>query len=170
VTSPPKAGFGEASLSAVVTRAVDSSTHISVQVAIYSAADRLFPHRFSADVSYQIGDKDTSPVGCYLDIEYLIKIAKEHNVDAIHPGYGFLSENAQLSRRCREEGIKFVGPPPEVIDVRSSRTSPTLHVDPTGTHSFVQSPDQFTTAFQNMCLHSSQSAVIPYPGSLCFWE
>lgn len=57
-------------------------------------------------------------MGSYLDIERLIKIAKEQEVDAIHPGYGFLSENAQLSRRCREEGIKFVGPPPEVIEVR----------------------------------------------------
>lgn len=89
-----------------------------MQVAIYAPADRLFPHRFRADESYQIGDKDTSPVGCYLDIEFLIKIAKENKVDAIHPGYGFLSENAQLSRRCREEGIKFVGPPPEVIEVQ----------------------------------------------------
>lgn len=89
-----------------------------VQVAIYSPADRLFPHRFRADESYQIGDHTTTPVGSYLDIERLIKIAKEQEVDAIHPGYGFLSENAQLSRRCREEGIKFVGPPPEVIEVR----------------------------------------------------
>ena len=88
-----------------------------MQVAVYSPADRLFPHRFRADESYQVGDKDTSPVGCYLDIEFLMKLAKEHKVDAIHPGYGFLSENAMLGRRCREEGIKFVGPPPEVIEV-----------------------------------------------------
>ena len=70
---------------------------------MFSPADRLFPHRFKADQSYQIGTKDMTPVACYLDIEGLIKIAKEHNVDAIHPGYGFLSENADLSRRCREE-------------------------------------------------------------------
>ena len=85
---------------------------------MYSPADRLFPHRFKADESYQIGTKDMLPVSCYLDIEGLIKIAKKHRVDAIHPGYGFLSENATLSRRCREEGIRFVGPPPEIIEVR----------------------------------------------------
>jgi pyruvate carboxylase len=88
-----------------------------MQVAIYSPSDRLFPHRFKADESYQIGTKDMQPVACYLDIEALIALAKEHDVDAIHPGYGFLSENKNLSRRCKEEGIRFVGPPAEVIEV-----------------------------------------------------
>ena len=91
------------------------------QVAIYSPADRLFPHRFKADESYQIGTKDMQPVACYLDIDALIALAKEHDVDAIHPGYGFLSENAELSRRCKAEGIAFVGPTAEIIEVRSRR-------------------------------------------------
>lgn len=92
-------------------------------VAVYSPADRLFPHRFKADESYQIGNKDMQPVACYLDIEGLIKLAKQHSVDAIHPGYGFLSENAQLSRRCREEGIRFVGPTPETIEKMGDKTA-----------------------------------------------
>jgi pyruvate carboxylase len=96
---------------------IDDFSSARIQVAVYSPVDRLFPHRFKADESYQIGHKDMKPVACYLDIEGLIKIAKEHKVDAIHPGYGFLSENAQLSRRCQEEGIRFVGPPPEIIEV-----------------------------------------------------
>ena len=87
------------------------------QVAVFSPEDRLFPHRFKADESYQIGTKDMLPVSCYLDVEAVIKIAKQHKVDAVHPGYGFLSENANLSRRCAEEGIRFVGPTPEILEV-----------------------------------------------------
>jgi pyruvate carboxylase len=58
------------------------------------------------------------PVSCYLDIEAIIKIAKEAEVDAIHPGYGFLSENTTFARRCEEEGIVFIGPKAETIEVR----------------------------------------------------
>ena len=64
-----------------------------------------------------VGDETTKPVACYLDIESIISVAKENEVDAIHPGYGFLSENANLSRRCKEEGIVFVGPSEKTIQV-----------------------------------------------------
>jgi pyruvate carboxylase len=57
------------------------------------------------------------PVSCYLDIESIIKVAKEAEVDAIHPGYGFLSENTTFARRCAEEGIAFIGPKAETIEV-----------------------------------------------------
>jgi pyruvate carboxylase len=63
------------------------------------------------------------PVSCYLDIEAIIKIAKEAEVDAIHPGYGFLSENTTFARRCEEEGIVFIGPKAETIEVRSGSSS-----------------------------------------------
>ena len=89
-------------------------------VAIYSKEDSLSLHRFRADESYLVGEgkKDESylvgegkkPVDAYLDIEDIIRIAHEHDVDAIHPGYGFLSENADLAKRCEEEGIIFIGP------------------------------------------------------------
>ena len=78
-------------------------------IAIYSKEDSLSLHRFRADESYLVG-KGKKPVDAYLDIEDIIRIAHEHHVDAIHPGYGFLSENADLAKRCAEEGIIFIGP------------------------------------------------------------
>lgn len=91
-----------------------SEMHIRT-VAIYTFEDRFSMHRYKADESYQIGSDD-QPLKPYLDIEEIIRIAKENNVDAIHPGYGFLSENVQFVRRCNEEGIIFVGPKAEVMD------------------------------------------------------
>jgi pyruvate carboxylase len=91
-----------------------SELHIPT-VAIYTFEDRYSLHRYKADEAYQIG-KDDEPLKPYLDIEAIIKIAKSQQVDAIHPGYGFLSENVELARRCREEGITFVGPEPEVME------------------------------------------------------
>ena len=84
-------------------------------VSVYTHEDRFSPHRYKADEAYQIGD-DEEPLKPYLDIEGLIETAKLHAVDAIHPGYGFLSENVQFARRCREEGIIFIGPAPEVME------------------------------------------------------
>ena len=78
-------------------------------VAIYSNEDALSLHRNQADESYLVGE-GKKPVDAYLDIEDIIRIAKEHDVDAIHPGYGFLSENAHFAQRCEEEGITFIGP------------------------------------------------------------
>lgn len=78
-------------------------------IAIYSKEDALSLHRYKADESYLVGE-GKSPVEAYLDIESIIQIAKEHEIDAIHPGYGFLSENAELARRCEKEGIIFIGP------------------------------------------------------------
>jgi len=84
-------------------------------VAVYTYEDRYSLHRFKADEAYQIG-KDDEPLRPYLDVEEIIALAKKVKADAIHPGYGFLSENVKLARRCREEGIIFVGPQPEVME------------------------------------------------------
>lgn len=78
-------------------------------VAIYSKEDILSLHRNRADEAYLVGEGD-KPIDAYLDIEDIIRICKEHGVDAIHPGYGFLAENAKLAKRCEEEGIIFIGP------------------------------------------------------------
>ena len=78
-------------------------------VAIYSHEDRFALHRFKADEAYQTGTgKD--PVKAYLDIEGIIQLAKDKGIDAIHPGYGFLSENANFARACEKAGITFIGP------------------------------------------------------------
>lgn len=84
-------------------------------VAIYTYEDRYSQHRNKADESYQIGE-DNDPLKPYLDIEEIVALAKEKNVDAIHPGYGFLSENSEFARRCAENDIIFIGPDPEVMD------------------------------------------------------
>lgn len=83
-------------------------------VAIYSEEDSLSLFRTKADESYLIG-KDKSPLEAYLDIDEIIKLAKNKGVDAIHPGYGFLSENPEFARKCEEEGIAFIGPDSEVM-------------------------------------------------------
>ena len=78
-------------------------------VAIYSKEDSATLHRYKADESYLIGE-GKKPIDAYLDIEGIISLAKNVGVDAIHPGYGFLSENIEFAKRCEEEGIIFIGP------------------------------------------------------------
>ena len=78
-------------------------------VAMYSKEDTLSLFRTKADEAYLIGEKN-SPLGAYLDIGEIIALAKRRGVDAIHPGYGFLSENADFVRACEEAGIAFIGP------------------------------------------------------------
>ena len=84
-------------------------------VAIYSHEDRYALHRFKADEAYVIGQPG-EPIRAYLNIPAIIAIAKQYEVDAIHPGYGFLSENPELARACAAAGITFCGPPPEVLE------------------------------------------------------
>ncbi|MEO0777983.1 MAG: biotin carboxylase N-terminal domain-containing protein, partial [Bacteroidota bacterium] len=84
-------------------------------VAIFTYEDRYSLHRYKADEAYQIGAKD-DPLKPYLDIEEIIRVALKNKVEAIHPGYGFLSENVRFARRCREAGILFIGPEPEVME------------------------------------------------------
>lgn len=85
-------------------------------VAIYSNEDKSSLHRYKADESYLVGS-DLGPAESYLNIERIIEVAKRAGVDAIHPGYGFLSENEQFARRCAEENIKFIGPHLEHLDM-----------------------------------------------------
>ncbi|KAK3582281.1 hypothetical protein CHS0354_023820 [Potamilus streckersoni] len=83
-------------------------------IAVYSHEDRYSLHRFKSDEAYQIGGEGEA-VKPYLNIEEIIQLAKKKNVDAIHPGYGFLSENVEMASRCREENIIWVGPSPEAM-------------------------------------------------------
>ena len=91
-------------------------------VAIYAHEDRFALHRFKADEAYLVG-RPGEPLRSYLDIDGIVSLAKEHNVDAIHPGYGFLSENAEFARACGEAGITFVGPRVELLENLGDKTA-----------------------------------------------
>src|SRR5947209_3164223 len=84
-------------------------------VAIYSHEDRFALHRFKADEAYRVG-KPGEPIRAYLDVPGLVACAKQYEVDAVHPGYGFLSENAAFARAVREAGMVFVGPRTDVLE------------------------------------------------------
>jgi pyruvate carboxylase len=85
-------------------------------VAVYSQEDRLALHRFKADEAYLIGE-GKGPVEAYLDVDGIVALAREKGVDAIHPGYGFLSENPALPRACERAGIAFIGPSAELLEL-----------------------------------------------------
>lgn len=84
-------------------------------VAVYSQQDKTSLFRTKADESYEIG-KNKTPVEAYLGVDEIIKIAKKKGVDAIHPGYGFLSENSEFAKKCEENGIVFIGPNANIIN------------------------------------------------------
>lgn len=85
-------------------------------VAIYSKEDTGAYHRYKADEAYLVGE-GKKPIDAYLDIDGIIDIAKTSGVNAIHPGYGFLSENIHFAKRCEEEGIIFIGPTSQHLDM-----------------------------------------------------
>jgi pyruvate carboxylase len=85
-------------------------------VAIFSHEDRYALHRFKADEAYEVGTPG-EPIRAYLDVGAVIDVARQFEVDAIHPGYGFLSENPQLAYACRDAGLVFCGPPPETLEL-----------------------------------------------------
>ncbi|MFO7262658.1 MAG: pyruvate carboxylase [Bacillaceae bacterium G1] len=99
----------------IAIRVFRACTELKIRtVGIYSEQDSASLHRFKADEAYLVGE-GKAPIDAYLDIEGIIDIAKRNDVDAIHPGYGFLAENPTFARRCQEEGIVFIGPSPEHI-------------------------------------------------------
>ncbi|MBX3742613.1 MAG: pyruvate carboxylase [Akkermansiaceae bacterium] len=119
-------------------------------VSIFAEEDRFSIHRFKADEAYQL-DSSKGPVGAYLDVEGIVKLAKAKGVTMIHPGYGFLSENAAFARACAREGITFIGPSPELLENMGDKTAarqlaekfnvPTLP----GTEEPITDPDQALT-------------------------
>jgi len=91
-------------------------------VAIFSEEDRVHLHRYKADEAYLVG-KGLEPVAAYLAEDEIVEIAKRYDIDAIHPGYGLLSERASFARKCRDAGIVFVGPTPEVIEALGDKVA-----------------------------------------------
>ncbi|OIK12981.1 pyruvate carboxylase [Bacillus sp. MUM 116] len=101
----------------IAIRIFRACTELNIRtVAIYSNEDAGSFHRYKADEAYLIG-KGKKPIEAYLDIEGIIELAKTLDVDAIHPGYGFLSENIQFAKRCEEEGMIFIGPQSRHLDM-----------------------------------------------------
>jgi pyruvate carboxylase len=112
-----------ANRSEIAVRIFRAGTELGLRtVAVFAQEDRLGIHRYKADEAYQVG-QGLGPVAAYLDIASIVGIAKEKGVDAIHPGYGFLSENAAFARACQAAGIIFVGPRPELLDMMGDKTA-----------------------------------------------
>ncbi len=137
-----------ANRSEIAIRIFRAATELGLRtVAIYSKEDRLGLHRFKADEAYLIGD-GKGPVEAYLDIDGIVALAKEKGADAIHPGYGFLSENPAFARACQAAGITFIGPTPNLLALLGDKTaarrlaaSASVPVLP-GTEQPVRSPDE----------------------------
>ena len=104
-----------ANRSEIAIRVMRAATEMGIRtVGIYSSEDRLALHRFKADESYLVG-AGKKPIQAYLDINDIIRIALEAKADAVHPGYGLLSENPDFAEACAANGLLFVGPTPEVM-------------------------------------------------------
>jgi pyruvate carboxylase len=114
-----------ANRSEIAIRIFRAATELGLgTVAVYSYEDRFSLHRYKADESYLLGPADGGePVKAYLNIDYLIAIAKECGADAIHPGYGFLAENPDLARACQKHGIAFIGPSPKLLEQFGDKTA-----------------------------------------------
>ncbi|MCM3726086.1 pyruvate carboxylase [Neobacillus cucumis] len=101
----------------IAIRVFRACTELNIRtVAIYSKEDSGSYHRYKADEAYLVGE-GKKPIDAYLDIDGIIDIAKKNGVNAIHPGYGFLSENIHFAKRCEEEGIIFIGPSSNHLDM-----------------------------------------------------
>ena len=112
-----------ANRSEIAVRIFRAGTELNLRtVAVFAQEDRLCIHRYKADEAYVVGT-GRGPVAAYLDIEGIIAVAREKGVDAIHPGYGFLSENPEFARACARAGIIFVGPRPELLEMMGDKTA-----------------------------------------------
>src|SRR5256714_2994726 len=121
--NPPVKKLLALNRSEIAIRIMRAATELGLRtVAIYSKEDRLSLHRFKADEAYLIGE-GMGPVQAYLDVDGIVALAKEKGVDAIHPGYGFLSENPALPRACEKAGITFVGPSAKLLELLGDKTA-----------------------------------------------
>ena len=104
-----------ANRSEIAIRVMRAAAEMDIRtVAVYSKEDRLALHRFKADESYLVGE-NKKPLAAYLDIDDILRVARQAKVDAIHPGYGFLSENPEFAQAVIDAGIQWIGPSPEVM-------------------------------------------------------
>jgi len=112
-----------ANRSEIAIRIFRSAHELAIRtVAIYSHEDRFALHRFKADEAYPIG-KPGEPIRSYLDIPSIVQLCLENQIDAVHPGYGFLSENAEFARALRANGIMFIGPSVEALELLGDKVA-----------------------------------------------
>ncbi|WP_179404436.1 pyruvate carboxylase [Burkholderia guangdongensis] len=115
MTDAPIQSLLIANRSEISIRVMRAAAEMNIRtVAVYSKEDRLALHRFKADESYLIGE-GKKPLAAYLDIDDILRVARQAKVDAIHPGYGFLSENPDFAQAVIDAGIRWIGPPPDVM-------------------------------------------------------
>ena len=120
---PPFTKLMAANRGEIAVRIFRAGTELGLRtVAVYAEEDRFCIHRYKADEGYQVGH-GTGPVAAYLDIPSIIETAKEKGVNVIHPGYGFLSENAEFARACDKAGIAFVGPRADLLEMMGDKTA-----------------------------------------------
>ncbi|MFN4242403.1 MAG: pyruvate carboxylase [Tepidisphaerales bacterium] len=132
-----------ANRSEIAIRVFRAATELGLQtVAVYTYEDRFALHRFKADESYLIGPPTGgAPVKGYLDVHAIIETAVKCEADAIHPGYGFLSENAELARACDAAGIVFVGPSADLLETFGDKTAAKKLAQRTGVPTIPGTPD-----------------------------
>ena len=101
----------------IAIRVFRAASELGIEtVGIFAKEDDHSLHRFKADEAYLVGE-GKKPTEAYLDMDDIIRIAKQSGADAVHPGYGFLSENIDFARKCQEAGLTFVGPHLEHLDI-----------------------------------------------------
>src|SRR3954452_19252342 len=121
-----------ANRSEIAIRVFRACTDLGIRtLGIFSKEDRSALHRYKADETYPL-DESHDPVKAYLDIPGIVNIARVAGADAIHPGYGFLSENADFARACEAAGIVFIGPPPRLLELMGDNTAARRHAQSLG--------------------------------------
>ncbi|MCO6459158.1 MAG: pyruvate carboxylase [Pirellulaceae bacterium] len=148
-----------ANRSEIAIRVFRSAHELGIRtVAMYSHEDRFALHRFKADEAYAIGSPG-EPIRSYLNIDSILTLAREHQIDAIHPGYGFLSENAQFADACREAGIVFVGPSASILRQLGDKTAARRIAEAAGVPILQGSPRPITSVDEGL----QRAAQIGYP-------
>ena len=120
---PPFNRLMAANRGEIATRIMRAGNELGIEtVGIYAYEDRLQQHRYKCDLAFQVG-KGKSAVGAYLDIDSIIDVAVNNKVEAIHPGYGFLSENTYFAQACKDNGIVFIGPTANQLAMFGDKTA-----------------------------------------------
>ena len=131
----------------------------SSTVAVYPWEDRHSSHRIKADEAYEIGEEG-HPVKAYLNVDEIISVAKDSGAEAIYPGYGFLSENPELARACEREGIAFVGPTADVLDMTGNKATAIHNAKEAGLPTLGDTP---ATDDLDELEHLADESEMPYP-------